>query len=350
MCHRSDCYESGTDTHTHTHVCTHTHLHASRVLHITYTHFARATQEIEERSKRLVRSIQNDLNSSYRTNVMNQIKRELNEKRSGSKPKLSNDMPSEWLITDEHSPEERARRQKENIEIRKQNEEWKELAKLHREDWNDSEDQYEQCNLDQREGMSLEEIANSGNPFAKRLMSLTMDDPFVQSLGLFKKFSVNSSPEDGMFASLTRSEGAIANDFIGFDIEQFVFEVPCDSLVCNGVNDQAALDHAVQDHLDRGSVPPSKVGVVMKTFAASICSRLEKGDLRGADGMLMPAHQAWKLLKPYYSKYHFRHGRVDVIPPKNPLLDLMSLVDPQWRNVEGSESVEEFYNMMNGKF
>ena len=85
----------------------------------------------------------------------------------------------------------------------------------------------------------------------------------------------------------------------------------------------------------------------MKTFAASICSRLDKGDSDGAHGMLRSAQHAWKTLKPYYSKYNFCHGGVDVIPPKNPLLNLMSLVDPQWRGGEESESVESFFKMMN---
>ena len=254
-----------------------------------------------------------------------------------------------WLITEEHSPEEKARRQKLNIEVQRQTDEWNELQKTHRYVVHDMGDQHDDCNRDQLDGQSLEEIANCGNIFAKRLVALTADDPFVKRLVPIKKFSVNDK-QDFSFSSSKRPN-EFANDFIGISDQQFAGEFPCGSRDLVGIDGQESLDRAVQKHLDSGSVPPDQVGVVMKSFAASICSRLEDGgDSQGLHTMLQRAQKAWKLIAPYISEYSFNSGRVDIIPPKNPLLGLMSRVDPEWMTRAGSAIVEEFNMMMNGDF
>ena len=320
-----------------------------RTLFVPYTSLH--MQQIEEfaiqKTKKLITQIQNDPNCLERREIMRAIKIELNRKQSETKKKLADGAPGLWLVTDDQSPDERARREKLNLELRKQGEEWKELEKVHREGWNDTADQHDDCNSFQREGSTLEELANSGNVFAKRLMALTSTDPLVLDLGLFKKFSVNPYPSDVMFASLARPSNEIANDFIGMSKHQFVGDLPRRDL--EGIEGQESLDRFVQEHLDSGSVPPSQIGIVMKTFAASICSRLDDGDFEGTQDMLLGAQKAWKLLTPYYSKYRFgAAGSVDVIPPpKNPLLNLMSRIDPQWGKRAGSVVVKEFYNMMN---
>ena len=303
-------------------------------------------QEIAERgvhlTKKLILSIQNNPRSDDRQKIMHAIKIESNKKLSECPPGL-------WPITDRHSPEEKARREKLNIKIRQQTDEWNELQKTHRYVVHDLGEQHDDCNRDQLEGQSLAEIAKSGNVFAKRLMSLTSDDPIVKEFYSVKKFTVNTDNDCMFGARIILDE--IVNDFIGVSDKQFVGDLSSGPYELAGIKSQVSLDKLVSEHLDGGSIPPNRVGVVMKTFAASIYSRLQGGDPDGAADMMQRAQKAWKWATPYYSTYKFGFGGVQVAQPtKSPLLELISHIDPEWRSFNGSENVETVDMLMNGQW
>ena len=303
-------------------------------------------QEIEERglhlTNKMISSMQNDPNSHDRLQLMHIIK-------TNPKNNLPPCPPGLWLISDGQSREEQARRQKLNIEIRLQTDKWNEYQKTHRNVSHDLGEEHDDCNRDQCEGQSLENIAKSGNIFAKRLMLLTSDDPIVKRLFSVKKFTVNAS-QDVMFGSrIILNE--IANDFIGVSDKQFVGDLLSGPRDFADIKSQESLDKVVVEHLDLGSIPPSRVGIVMKTFATSIYSRLQGGDPDGAADMMQRAQKAWKWASPYYSTYKFGYSGIKISPPTNsPLMELLFRIDPDWKAFNGSEIVQEVDMLMNGQF
>ena len=296
--------------------------------------------EIEERgvhrAKQMILSIQNNPRSSERMRIMHAIKVSFNKN-------LPACPDGQWPIMETQSLQEQARREKLNIEIKRKTDEWNEIQKTHREGMFDMDDQHDACNNGQREGSSLEEIANWGNIFAKKLLALTPEDPLVKSLCSFRKFTVNE-PRDIMFASVNRPT-EISNDVIGISPQLFVGDLTREQL--SGITCQEGLDEVVAEHIDGGSMPPNRVGIVMKTFAASIYSRLQDGDSDDAADMMQRAQKAWKLMKPYFTNYSFSAGVVVTPPKKSPLMALMTNIDPQWRALPESALVEEIDTLMN---
>ena len=63
--------------------------------------------------------------------------------------------------------------------------------------------------------------------------------------------------------------------------------------------------------------------------------------------MMQRAQKAWKLMKPYFTKYNFSAGVVVTPPKKSPLMALMTNIDPQWRALPASALVEEIDTLMN---